>query len=283
MKLSFLVDNKTEHSACQAEWGLSIFVESCGHKILFDTGCSDMFTRNAKAMGIDLTQAEKVIISHGHFDHTEGMPAFVEINKTAPIYIHKNAFSVFHGMDEGEINERNCGLLWSEDFTESIRDRFVLTENLVKVTDNMTLIGNIPDFEEYPPTEQFYREVKKVSADGAEAVIMEPDDMSHEQFLVVEERDYIFIISGCSHRGVLPTILTAKKYFHDKKIGALIAGMHMYSVKGERRSEMVSQIINAGVEKVFPLHCTGMEAIIEFKSRMGESCVVATSGDVYEL
>jgi len=283
MKLSFLVDNKTENSRCQAEWGLSIFVESGGHKVLFDTGCSDMFARNAKAMKIDLTQVEAVLVSHGHFDHTEGMPAFVEINKKAPIYIHKNAFSVFHGTEGDKIDDYNCGLLWSNEFTESIRERFVLTENVVKVNDSMTLIGNIPDFEEYPPTEQFYKEVKTVSADGASAVVMEPDDMSHEQFLVVEEGERIFIISGCSHRGVLPTILTAQKNFPDKKIGALIAGMHMYSLAADPRKKLVSEIIDAGVEKVFPLHCTGMEAIIEFKARMGEACVVAAAGDVYEL
>ena len=112
---------------------------------------------------------------------------------------------------------------------------------------------------------------------------MEPDDMSHEQFLVVEEDDHIFIISGCCHRGVLPTILTAKKHFPGKKIAALIAGMHMYSLEDEPRKKMVQEIIDAGVETVFPLHCTGMAAIIEFKTRMGGSCVVATAGDVYEL
>ncbi|MBQ4650606.1 MAG: MBL fold metallo-hydrolase [Firmicutes bacterium] len=283
MKLSFLVDNKTERASCQAEWGLSIFVESGGHKVLFDTGCSDMFARNAKAMDIDLTEAEAVLISHGHFDHTEGMPAFAEINKTAPIYIHKNAFSVFHGTDGDEIEEYNCGLLWSREFTDSIRNRFVLTENVVKVNDCMTLIGNIPDFREYPPTEKFYKEVEVVNSCGDKAVIMEPDDMSHEQFLVVEEGEMIFIISGCSHRGVLPTIMTAQKYFPDKKIAALIAGMHMYPLADGPRKKLVQQIIDAGVEKVFPLHCTGMAAIIEFKARMGEGCVVASSGDVYEL
>ncbi|MBR5229328.1 MAG: MBL fold metallo-hydrolase [Firmicutes bacterium] len=278
MKLSFLVDNKTEHSNCQAEWGLSIFVESCGHKILFDTGSSDMFVRNAKAMGIDIAQAEAVLVSHGHYDHTEGMPAFVEANETASIYIHKNAFAKCYGTDEetGQIDERNCGLLWSEDFINSIQDRLVLTEQVVKVNDNMTLVGNIPDFEEFPPTEKFYKE-PQCSCE------LEEDDMSHEQFLVVEEDNHIFIISGCCHKGMMPTIKTARKHFPDKKIAAVIAGMHMYPLAEEPRKEMVQQIINSGVEKVFPLHCTGMEAIIEFKARMGASCVVATAGDVYEL
>lgn len=275
MKLSFLVDNKTEHSKCQAEWGLALFIESEGHKILFDTGCSDMFIRNAKAMGIDLTEAEAVLVSHGHYDHTEGMPAFVELNRTAPIYIHKNAFYKCYGTNKKGIDDWHCGLWWSDEFRKSIEDRFILTENAVKVTENMTLIGNIPDFEEYPPTEVFHREIEPGK--------LIPDDMSHEQFLVVEEGDHIIIISGCCHRGAVPTIKTAQKYFPDKKIAAFIAGMHMYSLNDERRKKMVGEILELGVEKIFPVHCTGMEAIMEFKARMGDGCVVATSGDVYEL
>lgn len=285
MKLSFLVDNKTEHAHCQAEWGLSIFVESRGHKVLFDAGCSDMFIRNAKAMDIDISEAEAVAISHGHYDHTEGIPYFVEINKTAPVYIHKNAFGKCYGTDDdtGAISDWNCGILWSEEFIDSIKDRMVLTENVVKINDNMTLIGNIPDFEEYPPTEIFYRKVQCQSGDESTGCSFEVDGMSNEQCLVVEEDDRIFILSGCCHRGIVPTIKTVQKYFPGKKIAAVIAGMHMYPLTEGPRKEMVQQVINCGVEKVFPLHCTGMDAIIEFKRRMGENCVIATSGDIYEF
>ena len=89
MKITFLSDNKTEKAACIAEWGLSILVESKGHKVLLDVGSSEIFSRNAKALGIDLADVEALAISHGHFDHTDGMETFAEVNKIAPVYLHK--------------------------------------------------------------------------------------------------------------------------------------------------------------------------------------------------
>ncbi len=283
MKLSFLVDNKTENAKCRAEWGLSLLIESGGHRILFDTGSSGMFAENAKIMGINLKEVDAVCISHGHYDHTEGMMTFTQINSDAPIYIHKNAFHKSYGTSEKGIDDWECGIWWSDEYKEKIKNRLVLTENVVKINDNMTLIGNIPNMEDYPPTEDFYREVEAVNPRGDKTAVLEKDDMSHEQFLAVCEDERLFIISGCCHRGVMPTIKTAQKYFPDKEIAAVIAGMHMYSLSEDRRRKIVSEIIDSGVKKIFPVHCTGMDAIMEFKARMGEDCVIAASGDVYEL
>ena len=91
MKITFLSDNKTENSSCLAEWGLSVLIESEGNKVLFDVGASPIFAENAKSLGINLEDVEAVAISHGHFDHTEGMESFCEINKLALIYMHKEA------------------------------------------------------------------------------------------------------------------------------------------------------------------------------------------------
>jgi len=78
MKITFLSDNKTEKAACIAEWGLSILIESKGHKVLLDVGSSGIFARNAKALGIDLSDVEAVAISHGHFDHCGALKAIKE-------------------------------------------------------------------------------------------------------------------------------------------------------------------------------------------------------------
>ena len=99
MKITFLSDNKTENSLCMAEWGLSVLIELKGRKLLFDVGASSLFADNARNLGIDLSSVDAVIISHGHYDHTEGMETFCRINKKAPIYIHKNAVSPAYGTD----------------------------------------------------------------------------------------------------------------------------------------------------------------------------------------
>ena len=277
MKITFLSDNKTEKAACIAEWGLSILVESKGHKVLLDVGSSEIFSRNAKALGIDLADVEALAISHGHFDHTDGMETFAEVNKIAPVYLHKEAIDEEYAvMSDGSLDPMNDGIRWSEEFIERIKPRLVMTEGITKINDNMTLVANIPLLPEYPMTERFVRPDKNNPGQYVD------DNMDHEQFLVVEEDRGIFILSGCSHKGVMSIIHYAKELFPGKKILGFIGGMHLYPLTKEGRKEVVDNICNLDLDVIFPVHCTGMDAIIMFRERLGEKCVVASAGDSYE-
>ena len=112
MKVTFLVDNKTETIGCEAEWGLSMVVEANGKMILMDQGASDMLMRNAERLGVDLAKVDFATISHGHYDHSTGTPAFFGLNRTAPVYVHEQAF--FYEIDS--LGDRNIGIPWSEEF-----------------------------------------------------------------------------------------------------------------------------------------------------------------------
>lgn len=274
MKITFLSDNKTEKACCNAEWGLSILIESLGRKALFDVGASPMFAENAKALGIDLKDVSAVAVSHGHYDHTGGMEAFCDVNKEAPIYIHKDAIGESHAMRKnGYIDDTDCGVLWSEGFRKRIKPRLILTEGVTKMNDNMTLVGNIPLLGEYPMTEKFFRREK----DGWRL-----DPMDHEQFLVVEEERDIYVISGCSHKGVMSIIARVKGLFSDKRVLGFIAGMHLYPLPLDEQEKIVDSVCALGIERVFPVHCTGMEAIMMFRERLGEKCVAASVGESYD-
>ena len=99
MKISVLVENsvcKPYANNVKPEHGLSLFIEFDDKKILFDTGQSDLFIQNAVKMGIDLSQVDYLIISHGHFDHGGGLKFFLEINKKAQIFFHEIAPTVLH-------------------------------------------------------------------------------------------------------------------------------------------------------------------------------------------
>ncbi len=290
MKFTFLSDNKTENALCEAEWGLSLLIESGGHKILFDVGSSPMFAQNARKLRVNLTDVEAVVISHGHFDHTQGMEKFCEINADAPVYIHKNAISKCYGTDEdGNIENYNCGIRWSEDFTVEVSKRAVFTENVVKLNDTMTLIGNIKPLDEFPMTEKFYRPARSskefVDCDGLSNGVetrLVVDDMSHEQVLVVEEEAGLYVFSGCSHTGMMAIIKRVQDEFPGKRIAAIMAGMHLYPLTKEQREQVVDAIYSLGVECLYPVHCTGMDAIIMFKQRLGDKCVIASAGETYE-
>lgn len=276
MKLTFVMDNKTEDVRCNAEWGLSVLVESNGHKVLYDTGASKMCLENYVNLEKDPKEIEAIVFSHGHSDHTEGTKAFTDANKTAKLYIHKDGFFKSHGQDKnGDIETWwNCGIRWSDEYREEIKDRLVLTEGIVKLNDNMTIVGNIKPAPGFKPTERFVKVV------NGEYVV---DTMSHEQFLAVEEGDTIHILSGCGHMGVVSTILYAKELFPGKKIGSYTGGLHAYMLNEEKREELAAKMKELGVEKVVPMHCTGMNMIITLKERLGENCIIKCAGDELEL
>ena len=78
MKLTVLVDNNTYIDQYYlGEPALSFYIEDGDERILFDTGYSDAFIKNAEAMHIDLGRLTYIMLSHGHNDHTRGAAIFV--------------------------------------------------------------------------------------------------------------------------------------------------------------------------------------------------------------
>ena len=269
----FLVENKTEHTGLLAEHGLSIYIEADGKKILFDAGATDIVIHNAEVMGVDLKAVDLAAVSHGHYDHTGGFPAFCKINEKAPIYIHKDAFRDSYGFREGKPEDEKSGIIWTDEERDALADRLKFTEGPVYITENICITGTVPYAEGTNITENFYYK----DDDGE----WQKDDMSHEQALVIREPDGLYIFSGCSHRGVISALEAGKAMFPGERVAVLVAGMHLYSASEEDRKYVVDQMAAEGLDKVMPVHCTGIKAICDLKTKLGDACVVAVAGDVF--
>lgn len=275
IKFTFISENKTENPACNAEHGLSIYIETEEKTILFDTGASNMFADNARRCHIDLQKVEALVISHGHYDHTQGVPLFCQINQEAPVYIHKDAFEECYGQENGEIDKTPCSLWWTKKQREEIAPRMSLTDGPLWLTDNIVISGTIPDVDGNVPTEQFFEK----QSDGT----FVPDLMNHEQFLAIRNGEKgIVVFSGCSHKGVIPVLAYVKELFPEDKISILVAGMHLYASSNQVRKQVVDKIAGEHPDLVMPVHCTGIEAICMLKTALGDKCVVATVGQHYE-
>ena len=280
IKIYFLAENKTDRPPCSAEHGLSVYIKTGDKNILFDTGASDMFAANASLMGVDIAEADMCVISHGHYDHTGGVPAFCRLNDRAPVFIHKNAFKKTYGFEKGSLEPETTGIRWTDREYEELLPRMIFTKGVLKVSEDIVISGTIPDIAGYLPTELFYEKTA-----GGE---LTPDNMDHEQFLIIRDRDEngksngLYIFSGCSHKGVIPVIRYAKEIFPDEKIRCLAAGMHLYSASDEDRQRVVKEVLDEHIEMVMPVHCTGIDAICDLRAAMGKSCVVAYAGACYE-
>ena len=108
MKITTLLENKTTCDALRCEHGLSLYIETAKHKILFDSGASDAFWENAKALGIDLAQVDIAFLSHAHNDHCGGLLTFLRGNRTAKVYLQKEAFGDYYVVAPSSVSIPSC-------------------------------------------------------------------------------------------------------------------------------------------------------------------------------
>ncbi|MBR7113471.1 MAG: MBL fold metallo-hydrolase [Firmicutes bacterium] len=139
MLLKVLVDNTTftGHRFDGGESGLCYYIEDDGHKILFDTGLTDLFLRNAKVQGVDLDQVDTIILSHGHYDHCGGLKYFFDRKRPVRVICHPETFvkRVRDGLDMGPS-------LSLEEMQE--RCELIMTDKPYQVTSHITFLGTIP-------------------------------------------------------------------------------------------------------------------------------------------
>ena len=129
MRITTLVEN-TSVPGLPVEHGLSLFIETKQHTILFDSGQGTLFSENAERLGKDLTKVDLMVLSHGHYDHGGGLRTFLECNDHAPVYMSRYAFeSHWNG------TAKYIGL----DETLAPNDRFVCTDGTLVLDEELTL------------------------------------------------------------------------------------------------------------------------------------------------
>lgn len=255
-----------------AEHGLSIWIEKDNKNILFDTGQSDLFSLNAEQTGIEISKADLLVLSHGHYDHTGGVPEFCRINHHAPVYIHQGAFQKrYHGEGPGKC----IGIPWSKKGSSEIEipsGRLVVNKGPVNIDENIVLSGEIPSTQPFEGVPQnFYID------DGNGN--LSQDMIIDEQMLLIRGDAGIYVFVGCSHAGIINCIKYAQKLFPNDKITGVIGGMHLDGVSDIRLQMTIQHFLDLGLQTVIPLHCTGLQAICEMKRFLKEQCRMLTVGD----
>lgn len=265
MRLTVLTENLVNKRGLLAEHGLSVLVEAKGRRILFDTGQTDVFLKNAQALGISLEKLDAVVLSHGHYDHGGGLEAVIREGLTRVIYAGKGAFEKkLAGDRDGNLREIGLGL--QAQVTEN--------EGLLEIFPDIFLLARIPklaDFEGVSPAFAVNRDGKIVK-----------DEMQDEQMLLIREGKKLHVIAGCCHMGIVSSLRYVKQKFPGEALGTVLAGMHLRSAGEKRLSATIEALGQLDPERLVPVHCTGMMAIARMKLAFGEKCVLAEAGKVLE-
>lgn len=265
MIVKILIDNLTK-SDLVPEWGLAVYVEYNGHQILLDTGSTGIFMDNASAMGIDMEQIEFGVLSHAHYDHADGMAAFFAKNKKAKFYLRTQAAENCYGEKEGGL--KYIGI--HEGYLKQYRDRIAYVDGDYEIIPGVTLVPHkTPHLDVRGKKAGMY-----VKRNDKTCV----DCFAHEQSLVFETEKGLVILNSCSHGGADNIIREIAMTYPEKKIYALIGGLHLFRSSKEEVRELASEIEKTGIEKIYTGHCTGDEAFDILKKALGDKVVQIYTG-----
>lgn len=276
MKISVLVENTAIRPGIRAEHGLSFFIETGGKTILLDTGQKDLFAENAAAMACDLSKVDFAVLSHGHGDHSGGLPAFRALNPKAPVFVGATA--------RARLYVRVFGILFKN---VGMPRSFTADSGLIPVmadsspAEGVTIVTGISKYRAYLSTSRNLYMRKGLG--------FARDDFSHEIVLVVREGEKSFIFSSCSHSGLHNIMTTLKERGLLSEENIVFAGMHLFDPVGKRTESPAILERFADELAAFPNttyysgHCTGAEAFDFLKLRLGDRMKAFGCGEVFEF
>ena len=138
LNMTVLIDNIATEPLC-CEWGLSIFIEADEKKILLDTGASELFVSNAKLLNISLEDVDFAVLSHAHYDHADGMPAFFSYNSKAEFLLSSKSHENCYGMEDGKL--KYVGI--QPGIMEQYAERIKYVDGVLKISDGIWIIPHL--------------------------------------------------------------------------------------------------------------------------------------------
>lgn len=279
MKITVLAENsicKTSSENLESENGLSLFIEFDERKILFDTGQSDMFIKNAEKMGIDLSQVDYLVISHGHFDHGGGLKYFLRINIKAKIFLHINAANKFYTKVFGLI-PYYVGL---DQKIIAQKDRLYFIDEDTQIDNKMILLEGFPDvFPQPEANKALFEKVKNRFI---------ADKFNHELAMLLIENNEIVLFTGCSHSGIINIVEEVKLYSKTMKIKATFGGFHIHNpISNKNESpdyiDKLAEALGETDQVFYTGHCTGEKNFRYIKGWLCMKIQTMNTGEVIEV
>jgi len=253
-----------------AEHGFSLFIETGEGNYLFDTGRNFAVAHNSILYGKKLSSINKIFLSHGHLDHTGGLPSVLKlIQRDVEVVAHPHIFlNRFRVKNKKKIYN---GIPFTKGYLERLGARFTLNKRWFQVKDNMFVTGEIPrrnSFEKGDFSQRF------AIVEGQ----IVPDFIMDDQALVIITDEGLLVILGCCHSGLINTLTYVMEKSGIDRIQGLIGGTHLGFLPQRQTEKTIKTLKDFSIRKIYPCHCTGMEVFIKLKEEFKDKCILCGVG-----
>ncbi len=251
------------------EHGLAVLIDNGEEQVLYDTGRGRTLVGNLAQCGFNIENINKVVISHGHLDHTGSLKSFLqERKKKTEVYCHEGIFKDRYGKRDEKYNR--IGIPFTRSDLVEAGAIFRPVSAVQEVGRGILVSGPIPRAHRWEENRGNF-----FVRDGEQFV---PDDFEDDMAVFIDVGAAPAVLTGCGHAGVINTLEYALKIFGSKRIPALIGGLHMEGVPPDRAGLTIRHLGNFVIDRLIVGHCTGFGFMCSLRQEFGDKVTPLTAG-----
>lgn len=270
--VTVLADNLCGDDDVLGEWGLSFLLAAGGQRVLLDTGAGHVLQHNARALKVDLSTIDALVVSHGHYDHTGGIGALLPSRDRLRVFVHPSAFETSYWKRRGGTIEAWRMKPSRAELAAQVRE-IVDTTGPTFVTPAILVTGEIPrdtDFEDTGLTKEAF----------LDEALTQPDPVSDDQAVVFRVPQGVVVLLGCGHSGLVNTLRRVRALLDVDRIHAVMGGSHLISASPARMARTIAELEAARVDRILLSHCTGTDAFARLANAFPGKCAWPRAGTV---
>jgi 7,8-dihydropterin-6-yl-methyl-4-(beta-D-ribofuranosyl)aminobenzene 5'-phosphate synthase len=277
VKITVLCENTVGRLIGTGEHGFSAFIETDQGNYLFDTGSGSSVVSNSLALGKELKSIRKIFLSHGHQDHSGGLPEVLKLRGKVAVHVHPQVFTDRLRVYEENRREmrRFIGIPYKRSYLETLGACFLFNSEFAEVDKNLYLTGEVPrktEFEKSDPR------LFAVIDDK-----LTPDSFLDDQSLILDTEKGLVLVLGCAHAGMINIVHHVMNKMKKERFYAILGGTHLDFLTPNQVEASIQSLRKIPFEKIGVSHCTGMRAASRLYQEFGERFFQGCVGSVLEV